>query len=486
MQPRTKIFSHLVKDYMRRSPVVVSNEARVSELLERMAAARRASALVVDSEGRLSGIVTEQDVTRRIALRCDGSEPVGDIATTPAKTVHQEDYLYYAIARMRRFGWRHMPVVDREYRPVGMIDLSDALTVAGDAVIREIELISQDDTLDGLRQVKAAQVELASSLFDDNVAGPEIQAVISHINWDIHARLLDTHLAAMADAGWGKPPVDFALLIMGSGGRGENYLYPDQDNGFILDDYPDADHARIDGFFIELAERLTRDLNTIGFPYCNGYVMATNPIWRKTRSQWRQQVDLWRRRRSTVVVQLADIFFDFQGTYGQIWMAEELRGHVTRMTQSSPALLTELDREISRIGVALGWFGRLAVEKDKPGHKGEVNLKHSGTLPLVSSLRLLALQAGITETASLARIAALEQVGALTEDEADYLSGAFNHITGLLLRQQVTDFRAGREVSNFVPPDELSERETDILVDSLKAIDDFAKRVHSSFSGEYF
>jgi signal-transduction protein with cAMP-binding, CBS, and nucleotidyltransferase domain len=107
-------------------------------------------------------------------------------------------------------------------------------------------------------------------------------------------------------------------------------------------------------------------------------------------------------------------------------------------------------------------------------------------LPLVSSLRLLALQAGITETASLARIAALEQVGALTEDEADYLSGAFNHITGLLLRQQVTDFRAGREVSNFVPPDELSERETDILVDSLKAIDDFAKRVHSSFSGEYF
>ena len=31
---------------------------------------------------------------------------------------------------------------------------------------------------------------------------------------------------------------------MGSGGRGESYLFPDQDNGFILADYPDAEHTR--------------------------------------------------------------------------------------------------------------------------------------------------------------------------------------------------------------------------------------------------
>ena len=406
--------------------------------------------------------------------------------TSPVKTVHEEDYLYFAIARMRRFGWRHMPVVDRAQRPIGLIDLIDALSVAADSVVREIELISQDDTPEGLHQIKAAQVELADSLFGDSVAAPEIQAVISHINWDIHARILDSHLAAMAETGWGSPPVDFALLIMGSGGRGENYLYPDQDNGFILDDYPDEDHTRVDGFFIELAERMTRDLHNVGFPYCRGFVMATNPVWRKTRSQWRQQVDLWRLRRSAVTVQLADIFFDFQGTYGQIWMAEELRGHVTRMTRSSPAFLAELNREISRIEVAVGWFGRFVVEKDKPEHRGKINLKHSGTLPLISSLRLLALQSGITETSTLSRIAALNQKGKLTNDEADYLSGAFTHITGLLLRQQLTDFMAQRQVSNYVHPDELSEREKDILIDSLKAIDDFVKRIRSSFTGDYF
>ena len=87
MQPRTKIFSHRVRDYMRRSPVVVSNEARVGELLEQMASARRTSALIVDSEGRLCGIVTEQDVTCRIALRGDGDDSVSDVMTSPVNKV---------------------------------------------------------------------------------------------------------------------------------------------------------------------------------------------------------------------------------------------------------------------------------------------------------------------------------------------------------------------------------------------------------------
>ena len=107
---------------------------------------------------------------------------------------------------------------------------------------------------------------------------PEIQALITDINQGIHQRILETQLAAMKDAGWGEPPVLFTLLVMGSGGRGENFLFPDQDNGFILDDYPDAKHTAIDAFFIELAERMTRDLDTVGFPYCRGYVMATNPL----------------------------------------------------------------------------------------------------------------------------------------------------------------------------------------------------------------
>ena len=144
----------------------------------------------------------------------------------------------------------------------------------------------------------------------------------------------------MEDEGWGGPPVPFCLIIMGSGGRGENFLYPDQDNGFILDDYPDSDHTRIDRYFIELAERFNKDLDVVGFPLCRGHVMACNPLWRKTRSQWREQIQHWGRRRHNIAIQLSDIFFDFRGVFGEVQWALELRRAVTDMIRRSPIFLS--------------------------------------------------------------------------------------------------------------------------------------------------
>ena len=486
MQPRTEIFAHRVGDYMREKPVQVQVDAKVSELLAAMVSAGRTTALVVNGEGALTGIVTEQDVTRKIALKCQGSEPVGAVMTSPVTSVAAKDFLYIAIARMRRHGWRHMPVVDYQMRPVGIIDLSKALAVAGKQIMHEIDLVTRDGSLQGLKEIKAAQVELAASLLEDRVPAPEAQSVVSRINRGIHARILDSHLDAMAQAGWGEPPVRFCLLIMGSGGRGESFLHPDQDNGFILEDYPDSEHPRVDRFFIELAERMTRDLDEVGFPYCNGYVMATNPLWRKSISQWVEQVAMWGRKRSTIAIQLSDIFFDFQPAYGKTEMAELLRARVSEMAQKSPAFLSGLCEEVSRVGVALGWFGRFVVEKDDLDLKGKINMKHSGTLPLVSYVRLMALRAGIKKTSTLARIRELHAAGALDHNETDYLRGAFTHITGLLLRQQLADFKAGKPVTNHVDPKDLSERERDILVDSFKAIDALGKRVKSEMTGELF
>ena len=486
MQSRTKIFSQLVRDYMGPARVVLDSGATVADLLGRMTAAKATSALVVDAQGALAGIITEQDVTRRIALRCDGSEPVTGVMTAPVRAIDADDYLYDAIARMRRFGWRHFPVTNAGGAPVGVIDLHSALAVAGEDVVRDIDRISHEGSLDGLREIKAAQVDLADGLFRDDVPVPEIQALITHINTDIHRRLIDGHLARMAQEGWGGAPVPFALIIMGSGGRGENFLYPDQDNGFILDDYPDSEHARIDSFFIELAERLTRDLDAVGFPFCNGFVMATNPVWRKTLSQWREQVSIWAKKRSAIAVQYSDIFFDFRGAHGVTAMADELRHVVTAAVRDSPAFLAEVYREIADHKVALGWFGRLAPEKDHLVHRGQINLKHRGTLPLVAYLRLMAMRNGIEATGTRARLDALYELGVLDTDAWDYLRGAFRHITGLLLRQQIADFKAGKEVNNFIWPEDLTERERDQLVDSFKAIDELRDQVKVEFAGDIF
>ena len=192
------------------------------------------------------------------------------------------------------------------------------------------------------------------------------------INNDIYRRIVNLNMNQMAREGFGPPPARFSVIVMGSGGRGENYLYPDQDNGFIIEDYPDENHTEIDAWFIELAERMTRDLDAVGLPLCKGFVMATNPLWRKTLPQWKQQLDIWNKRPNTTRLRLCDIFFDFRTVWGETDMADELRRHVTQISKNNPAFLRAMYEDDQDHGTALGWFGRFITVKkeDEPDFEG--------------------------------------------------------------------------------------------------------------------
>ena len=69
------------------------------------------------------------------------------------------------------------------------------------------------------------------------------------------------------------------------------------------------------------------------------------------------------------------------------------------------------------------------------------------------------------------------------EDEQDELKGAFRHITRLLLRQQLDDFKAERPVGNHVPLRRLSRMERGRLVDSFRAIERLRGRVAVEIGG---
>jgi signal-transduction protein with cAMP-binding, CBS, and nucleotidyltransferase domain len=467
-------------------PVQVAPNSTCAEAVERMTRGAADSVLVVGSDGAIRGIVTEQDVTRRIAFQRAGDAPIETVMTAQVRTIRERDYLYHAIAYMRRSRLRHMPVVDDGGQVVGLLNLDEALAASSEQLVGLINRLTHEETLAGLKEVKTAQVEVADALFGDGVPAPEIQALISEINLDIYRRVIALSVKNMREAGWGEPPVEMAAIVMGSGGRGESYLFPDQDNGFILGDYPDNEHNRIDAYYIELADRMTVMLDKVGIPLCRGNVMATNPVWRKTVSQWRRQIDIWMRKRSDVAIRLADIFFDFRAGFGEPALAQALREHVSRVLPRSPAFLRDMYGLEADHSVALGIFGHLRTET-RPQHRGKwINLKYQGSLPLVEGVRLYALRAGIADTSTLERIDALHGKGILSDNEEDYLTGAFRLITDLLLRQQIADFKAGREVGNLVPEAALTRREKDMLIDCFRAISRFRDRIKNDITGEIF
>lgn len=483
MHSLAALFRRRVGDQPLSRLVSVAPEDSCAAVVAAVAGARATAALVTDVEGRPVGIVTEQDIVRRLAFRVAPEAPVGAVMTRPVETVATDAYLYAAIALMRRRNLRHMPVLDAAGRPVGMLDLHRAYAASMSGMVALIDSLAGEDTRAGLAELKRAQAALAEALFAEALPAPEIQALLADLNADIYRALVDLAARAMADSGWGPPPVAFDVIVMGSGGRGESFLAPDQDNGFVLDDYPDDEHVRVDPWFIELAERLTQDLDAVGIPFCKGNVMATNPVWRKSLPQWREQIALWGRRRSGQANLNADIFFDFKAVHGAGALTAKLREAVVALAKGNRALLGLMALDAADKTVALGWFGRLIAEHDTRDDQDKIDLKLRGTLPLVGSVRIMALFHGVGAVATLDRLAALAAAGILARDEEDYLAGAFRHITGLLLRQQIDDQKAGRPIGNLVVKSALSEREKDILVGSLRAIELFQKRVRGDLTG---
>jgi CBS domain-containing protein len=482
MQSLAAIFSRRAGAVKTSFVATVDADATCSAAAEAMRRAQAGAVIVVDAAGIALGIITERDIARRSEFRDEPGRPATDVMSAPVETINADDFIYQAIGRMRRARLRHMPVVDNAGQIVGLLDLH----VAYEASIREmvglIDKLTHEETIEGLAHVKGAQIALAERLFEENLPAPEIQSLISDTNRDIHGRIIDLLIMEMDADGLGPPPVDFCVIVMGSAGRGESFLMPDQDNGFILDDYPDDQHDDVDTWFRELAGRMVDALNTIGFPYCDGYVMAVNPLWRKTRSQWRAQMDVWFRQRQGASARFADIFFDFVAAWGRRDFADELRAHINESIVKDTGFLRDMFHLQADHSVAQGWLGRLITESSGE-HKGKLSLKYRGTLPLVEGVRLMALSHGIAETSTLARLESLAAKGALSRDEQDYLAGGYRHISHILMHRQIDDWRNDREISNFVPAAFLTRRERHHLKDCFRAIGWFRRRLRGDFMG---
>jgi signal-transduction protein with cAMP-binding, CBS, and nucleotidyltransferase domain len=464
-------------------PLEVARTASIGEAVNSMAQTGSSVAIVTDSLGSPAGILTEQDVVRRVAWRATPDQPVDAVMTAPIITVSTDDPLFNAMITMRRHRLSRVPVVDATGRLAGLLALHDVLFFLAGWFTSLIDQLMQNDGVDGLKRIKECQAELAKEFLQDGIAIAEVQAVLTEINFELHRRALMLAINALAGDGWGEPPVPFALIIMGSAGRGECLLAPDQDNGFILADYDDAAHARVDAYFMRLAERFVHVLDEIGFPLCRGNVMATNPVWRKRISEWRKQIASWLRKRTEAQLLLSDVLVDFRHVWGDHKLSRALRDHLMQALGKSPTFVKDLHSIEAEHGAALGWFGRLRSERDEQDRPGMVNLKLRGSLPLVEAARLLSLRAGLPETSTLARLDSLLAKRAIHPEDHDNLKNAFELISWLQLRQQVEDFAAGRDIGDFVPEQRLSKREKDRLVACLRAIVNVRNTLEADLSG---
>lgn len=103
---------------------------------QRMATRGVGSLVVVDGEGRPTGIVTDRDLALRVVGA--GLDPlettVGDVMSRHLASIDERGTFEHALAAMRANAVRRLPVVDAAGRLVGIVSLEDVLAVLSRAM----------------------------------------------------------------------------------------------------------------------------------------------------------------------------------------------------------------------------------------------------------------------------------------------------------------------------------------------------------------
>ena len=117
-----------VMDVMRR-PATVSPSTRIIDAVKIMNEQGASSVVVVDDYGRPVGIFTERDLVRIVAEGISLESEVGKVMTPNPITVKVDDPLSIALSKMAEHRIRNLPVVDSEGRLAGLITARDVTEV---------------------------------------------------------------------------------------------------------------------------------------------------------------------------------------------------------------------------------------------------------------------------------------------------------------------------------------------------------------------
>jgi len=95
----------------------------------RLMAEKKIGALLIVEQGRIAGIFTERDALNKVlAASLDPDKTLlAQVMVRDPQTIRADKPLAYALHMMAEGGFRHVPVVDADGAPLGMVSARDAL-----------------------------------------------------------------------------------------------------------------------------------------------------------------------------------------------------------------------------------------------------------------------------------------------------------------------------------------------------------------------
>ena len=483
MQVESYPFKKRLSEIMSSPVVTCTPDTTVNAVARRLTEHGINFLMVVNPENEPIGIITGSDLVAKV-LAPDNvnarSMTARDVMRSCPPTMTPDTYMYEAMAFMTSHGLNHLPIIDRN-QLVGIVTPRDLMRYRSQKALLLLGNIREEKSIEGLASIRQETVGVARALLSETRSTPEVMEILSHIHHAIIRRVYQLCLDEMTAEGLTMPDIRHCFLIMGSAGRREMLLQPDQDNGFIFEDFPDLQQGEVDAFFVPFSEKLNMALDRVGYPFCDGDVMARNSEWRGRLVDWQERINSWLLDPEPTHVRNSSIFFDFLPLMGDVELAHDLREMVVRGIETHQGFLYHMMTLDLRYKVPLGLLGRFSVEKE--GHNaGMLSVKYGGCVYIVDCVRMFALERGIQEISTMDRLQALVAQNVFAIETAEHIRAAFEALVFLRLRHEISMIESGHPPSHFLDPYELGKTEQDLLKESFQAVSKLQDATKRHFS----
>ncbi|SHJ82439.1 CBS domain-containing protein [Arenibacter nanhaiticus] len=359
------------------------------EIAEKMTEKKVGAMLVVENKLPI-GIITDKDLRNNIVT---GKYPItteaSKIMVSPVITYAKSMTITQAQIAMMKSSISHLCITKDgtpNSKAIGILSKHDLMVAIGNNPAVLIKAIQRAKKVKNIRNIRKSITHLLGAYLGQNIPLTLTSKIISELNDACIKRVIQMALDKMPE----KPPVAFAWLSLGSQGRNEQLLQTDQDNALVFQNVPEEKMEETTAYFLELSKIINKGLFEIGYEYCPAEMMASNPNWCLSLDQWKKAITQWVTNPGADEILLSSIFFDYNLTYGDITLVNQLSDYIFEITQKYPIFFLHLASGALQNPSPTGFFRQLLVEQDGE-HKDFFDLKRRALMPLTDAARVLIL-----------------------------------------------------------------------------------------------
>ena len=465
------VLENPVSDYL--SPVYTLDADATIHETARLLSKKKTDSVLLTNKGRdFLGIITSTDIQKRVLARnLNPDNPAYMIMSSPIVFISESTPVNDAIRVSKENSMNHLVVKSASGEISGIFNTSDIHKRLINSLSFYINNIEKAETTEELKQCYRDLQLLIKPLIQSEISVRFITNITTAFSDAVVRRLIDLAIAEI-----GQAPAGFAFICLGSEGRKEETLLTDQDNAIIYGDVPKEKESAVNAYFLKMGETVCNALNTIGYSFCKGEIMAKNPKWCQPLSVWENYFTSWIKTPEPQQLLDATIFFDFRNIYGDKTFTEKLKTTVSTTISNHPLFLYH--QAYNTFNIKPPHISTGTILSDK--HADIVDLK-SAVISIIMFARTYAFQNNIDCENTIDRLTALRDRNIISENMVDEIIFAYNFLMQLRFKNQVNLLHNNKPVSNILNTKLLIDIELYILKKVLSTIPEFQNKIKTDF-----